>query len=62
MSHVIHGNHAMNHEDYAKKIAAMLSSRHYGMIMTMFRHDYDIIVTRSWHGSHIFATREELRD
>ena len=37
-----------------------LPCRHHGMIVTMFRHDYGMIMARSWHGSHVFPTRGRL--
>ena len=34
--------------------------RHHGMVMTMFRHDHTMIMARSWHGSHVFPTRDGM--
>ena len=49
MNHRKHGNHAMNHDDRAKK-------HHHGMIMTMFLYNHGSIMARSWHGSHSSQT------
>ena len=45
------------HESWRQCQERLLPCRRNGMIMTKFRHDHGMIMTRSWHGRPIFPIR-----